>query len=489
MSDKKKVIVLGGGLAGLAAAIILVEREFHVTIIERKPFLGGRASSFPVITANSTRKKNLVENSQYTLIDHRDKGAFIDNCQHVLLKCCTNLLDFYRRIGVGKYIRFVDHYLFQNFQGDKGVIKGSRLPAPFHLLPSFLQFKCLSWKDRLAVVYAFFCMFFEQNKFNRLDQITMLDWLRTHRQSAQAIEVFWRTFLVSALNEDLEKASAKYGVKVCIEGLLKNSNSFQMGVPIVPLEKLYTQPCLKFLKDRGAEVKLRSTVNRIEVIDSKVSGIKLNDGTKLEADYYLSSLPPEALLSVFDKAIVNESRYFSKLRLFHFSPIISIYLWFDKPITDLTYLAVSERKVQWIFNKTNKNHHSNPNNHLSVVISASRELLSFQKAEILKIVLKDLNEIFPGTQGSQLLNSIVIKEPFATFSCCVGCDQIRLEQKSPLSNLLVAGDWTNTGWPPTMESAVRSSYCCAELILEAEGKSESLLKPDLPPDGISRWLF
>ena len=118
------------------------------------------------------------------------------------------------------------------------------------------------------------------------------------------------------------------------------------------------------------------------------------------------------------------------------------------------------------------------NNHLSVVISASREFLFLQKADILRIVLKDLNKILPATQGSQLLNSIVIKEPFATFSCSVGCDQIRLEQKSPLSNLLVAGDWTNTGWPPTMESAVRSSYCCAELILEAEGRSETLLKPD-----------
>jgi len=489
MSSKKKVIVLGGGLAGLAAAVILVEREFHVTIIERKPFLGGRASSFSIITANSIQKKFLAENSQSSLIDHRDKGVFIDNCQHVLLNCCTNLLDFYKRIGVEKYIRFVDHYLFQNFQGNEGVIKGSRLPAPFHLLPSFLQFKCLPWKDRLAVVYGFACMFFEQSNFNRLDQVTMLNWLRTHGQSARAIEVFWRTFLVSALNEDLERASAKYGVRVCIEGLLKNSNAFQMGVPTVPLEKLYTQPCLKFLRERGAEVRLRSTVNRIEVIDSKVSGIKLNDGTEMEADYYLSSLPPEALLSVFDKAIVNESRYLSKLRRFHFSPIISIYLWFDKPITDLTCLAVSGRKVQWIFNKTNKNHNSNSNNHLSVVISASREFLFLQKADILRIVLKDLNKILPATQGSQLLNSIVIKEPFATFSCSVGCDQIRLEQKSPLSNLLVAGDWTNTGWPPTMESAVRSSYCCAELILEAEGRSETLLKPDLPPNGISRWLL
>ena len=187
MSSKKKVIVLGGGLAGLAAAVILVEREFHVTIIERKPFLGGRASSFPILVDNSTQKKNLTENSQSALIDHRDKGVFIDNCQHILLNCCTNLLDFYRRIGVEKYIRFVDHYLFQNFQGNEGVIKGSRLPAPFHLLPSFLQFKCLPWKDRLAVVYGFACMFFEQSNFNRLDQVTMLNWLRTHGQSARAI--------------------------------------------------------------------------------------------------------------------------------------------------------------------------------------------------------------------------------------------------------------------------------------------------------------
>ena len=478
----------------MAAAVTLADHDFQVVLVERKPILGGRASSYLLPQSNildelPTVDQSSVQKDGPSLADHSVHEPSVDNCQHVLMKCCTNLLDFYHRISAEEGITFFDHYIFLDRQGTLSMLKGSRWPAPFHLLPSFLTFKLLSWRDRLAVGYALFRMLLEQNRLEQLDQVSMLDWLLEHGQTSRTIETFWRTILVSALNEDLEVASAKYGIQVFTEALLKNSQGFHIGIPSIPLRELYTDPCLRVLKARGADVRLRATVTKIEVVDSRVGGVLLGDGTKLVGDYYLSGLPPQVLLRLLPETLVNHSQYFSKLRRFHFSPITSIYFWFDQSITDLEYLAVVERKIQWVFNKKISLQGSNDKGYLSLVVSASRNLLHLRKEQIVEIALRDLHEIMPSSKSATLLKSVVIKEPAATFSCRVGCDANRLEHQSPLKNLLVAGDWTRTGWPPTMESAVRSSYRCAEIILKTEGNPTSLLQPNLPAGGFTRWFW
>jgi len=494
MAIPKKVIILGGGLAGLAAAVTLADHDFQVVLVERKPVLGGRASSYllpqsKILNKVPTVYQASVQQDVPSLADQSGHETFVDNCQHVLMKCCTNLLDFYHRISAEQGITFFDHYVFLDRQGGVSMLKGSRWPAPFHLLPSFLTFKLLSWRDRLAVGYALFRMLLEQNRLEQLDQVSMLDWLLKHGQTSRTIEIFWRTILVSALNEDLEVASAKYGIKVFTEALLKNSTGFHIGIPSVPLRELYTEPCLRVLKARGGEVRLRATVTKIEVVDSRVAGVLLGDGTKLVGDYYLSGLPPTVLLRLLPETLVNQSQYFSKLRLFHFSPITSICFWFDQSITDLEYLALVDRKIQWIFSKKISLQGSSDKGYLALVVSASRNLLHLRKEKIVEIALRDLHEVMPSSKSATLLKSVVIKEPAATFSCRVGCDANRLDHQSPLENLIVAGDWTRTGWPPTMEGAVRSSYRCAEIILKAEGNPTSLLQPNLPAGCLTRWFW
>lgn len=493
MNTPKRVVILGGGLAGLAAAVTLADRQFEVVLVERKPFLGGRASSYPAPRSDpSPRKAPEPHSGPGNASPAEDGGgrtALVDNGQHVLMKCCTNLLDFYRRIRVGEGIAFFDRYLFVDRQGALSMLKGSFLPAPLHLLPSFLSFKLLSWRDRLWVGYALFSMLREQRRLQQLDGISMFDWLCHRRQTVPAIETFWRTVLVSALNEDLEVVSARYGIQVFTEAMLKNPAAFHVGVPTVPLGKLYTEPCVDFLKARGGEVRLRNTVTGIEVADGKVAGVRLGDGGRLAGDYYLSSVPPQVLLKLLPESLVEQSDYFSKLRRFEFSPIISIYFWFDRPITELPQVAVVGREVQWVFNKKRTIEGSRRSDYFSLVVSASRKLMPLGRQEIVEIALRDLHEVMPSSRTAKLLRSVVIKEPYATFSCRVGCDRNRLDQQSPLENLWVAGDWTRTGWPPTMEGAVRSSYRCAELILEAEGRAERLTQPDLPATGISRWLW
>jgi zeta-carotene desaturase len=415
---------------------------------------------------------------------------YVDNCQHVLLKCCTNLIDFYRRLGVQDGIAFHERFVFLDRQGRLATLQGTPLTAPLHLVPSFSRFAPLTWKDKLAIAYASFCMLREEHRLQELDRVTMLDWLHQHRQPVHAIETFWRTVLVSALNEDIEVASARYGLKVFLDGMLKHREAFHLGVPVVPLSQLYTEPCLNYLRKRGSEVRLRSSVTQIGIESSRISGIVLSDGTELTADYYVSSVPPDVLAKLLPAEEVERCQYFARLRCFETSPITAIYLWLDREVTDLEYAAPLGREIQWIFNKAPKVQRGGqkPGHHLGIVISASRTLLALGRQQIVDIALRDLRELFPAARKATLLNSLVIKEPFATFSCRTGCDELRPTQKSPLENLFVAGDWTQTGWPPTMESAVRSGYRCAELILEAQGIKARLIQPDLPAQGLARWL-
>jgi squalene-associated FAD-dependent desaturase len=503
MPREKEVIILGGGLAGLAAAVVLADEGFQITVLERRPFLGGRASSYPVpnsqrlnSTTNSETRKSTPSQSDEAgesssgLAQETAKEAYIDNCQHILMKCCTNLLDFYRRLSVDHLITFFDRFTFLDQHGRLATLKGAHLPAPFHLIPSFLQFHPLRWSDKLAVAYGMFCMMRERGLLQELDRTTMLEWLEKHRQTRGAIDVFWRPVLVSALNEQIELASARYGVKVFLDGFLNHPTSFHMGVPKVPLSKLYTEPCLKYLEARGGQVLLRRSAASIEANHSKVGGILMSDGTLIVGDYYLSSVPPDALLKLLPAPLVENSKYFSNLKRFESSPITSIYLWFDRPVTDLENCAILGHEIQWLFKRNDERRGVDQINHeyLALVVSASRRLVTLAPKDIIRLALDDLRAVLPNSDQSILLHSVVLKEPFATFSCRARCDEYRLEQKTPLDNFFVAGDWTKTGWPPTMEGAIRSSYRCAELILKAEGIDRKITQPDLPTRGLLRWM-
>jgi uncharacterized protein with NAD-binding domain and iron-sulfur cluster len=265
--------------------------------------------------------------------------------------------------------------------------------------------------------------------------------------------------------------------------MLCNKEAFHMGVPVVPLSLLYTEPSLKCLTALGSSVRLRTQAMRIMSEAGSVEAVELADGTQVSGDYYVSTLPPERLAKLLPDDLLRS--HFEKLDRFESSPITAIYLWFDREVTNLDYAALLGREIQWIFKKRAS---TDGSSYLGLVVSASNKLRSLGRREILEIALNDLKEIMPAVRSAKLQNGVVIKEPFATFSCRAGCDPFRPEPESPLSNFFLAGDWTNTGWPPTMESAVRSGYRCAELILKAEGKSVSILQPDLPKHRLARWL-
>src|SRR6266849_562095 len=233
-TQSPKVAVVGGGLAGLAAGCALAESGLRVTLFEKRPYLGGRASSY----------------------QHPGTGEVVDNCQHVLLGCCTNLLDFYRRARVQDKIRWYDKLTFLEPGGRASVIAPSSLPSPLHTALSFLRADCLSFRDKLSISRAMAALT-PSSPPDRGE--SFLDWLKRHGQTAQAIDRFWKTILVSALNEDLDQVSVPYAAQVIRESFLKSANAGRMGVPTVPLTELYTAAG-DYIRARGGEIQLRAGV-------------------------------------------------------------------------------------------------------------------------------------------------------------------------------------------------------------------------------------
>ncbi len=428
------VIVIGGGLSGLAAAAALGGAGCRVEVFEARPFPGGRATSFPLAPSD-------------------EASAQIDNCQHVLLRCCVNLLDFYTRLGVRDHIRFYREFYFIEPGGRTSTLRRGLLPAPFHFTESFARIRFLTVADKIAIARGLLALRRERTRRDDLDRITMLDWLREKRQTQPAIDRFWRQVLVSAINEDVDRLAARHGFQVFWLGFLARADAYEMGVPAVPLGELYGAKRWQVAGD--VSLRLRAPVDAIDA-EGIVAG-----GVRHQADYYVCALPFERLPAVGLPAPA-----------FEHSPITGIHLWFDRPVTDLPHATLLDRTVQWMFNKSE-------GRYLQLVVSASRELAAVGRADIIALALKELAEFFPCVRDAKLEKAHVIKELRATFSAAPGTEQLRPVTRTGRPDLFLAGDWTRSGWPATMEGAVRSGYLAAEAILEAAGRPQRILLPDI----------
>ena len=457
------VVVIGGGLAGLAASIPLAEHGLRVSLLEKHPRLGGRATSYLL-----------------------SSGEYIDNCQHVTLRCCTNLEDFYRRLGVSDKIKYYDRLVFADSKGQRGAIQASWLPAPFHLAPSFAGFPLLDWKDKRAIIRAMFRIVRTRGQPRLSREMTMLDWLKQNRQTQNTIHRFWRVVLVSALNEELDRTDAAYGIAVFWKAFLSNRDGFGMGIPAVPLEALYASAANVLQRGNG-HVRTRCGAAGLEISNGDVAGIRLENGSVLNGDYYLAAIPSHRLLQILPSHLRDRDE-FAKIRMLNVSPITSVHLWFDEPVMPEPFLTSMDQTIQWIFNKTALCCPSAAGQYLQVVISASHALTRQSQQDIISMCRKELVDLIPASREAKLQRAVVIRENAATFAPEPGCDRWRPNERTSLRNLFLAGDWIQTGWPATMESAVRSGYRVAETILALEGKAVRLVRPELPASGLVRWL-
>ena len=430
-----KVLIAGGGLAGMSAAAALGGAGFDVELFESRPFLGGRATSYPVPASPE------------------EQAETIDNCQHILLRCCVNLLDFYERLGIRDRIRFYREFYFIEPGGRISILRRGRLPAPLHFAGAFLRMACLSRADKVGIARALGALRRERTRRTDLDKVSMLDWLLQKRQTPRAIDRFWRQVLVSAVNEDLEHMAARHGFQVFWLGFLSRADSYEMGIPSVPLAELYSADAWRRIG--SVQIRTRCSVERIGPEGFRVAG------ELRTADYYICALPFERLETLGLSAPA-----------FTHSPITGIHLWFDREITTLPHATLLDRTIQWMFNK-------NGGRYLQLVVSASRDLTSLSRNEIIEIAIGDLRLFFPRVREAQLLKAHVVKEQRATFSAAPETETLRPATNSGLRNIFLAGDWTRTGWPATMEGAVRSGYLAAEAVVRAEARPDRFLRPDL----------
>jgi squalene-associated FAD-dependent desaturase len=520
------VAVAGGGLAGLAAACALADSGFRVTLFERRPYLGGRASSY----------------------EHPGTGEVVDNCQHVLFRLCTNLVEFYQRIGVADKIRWYDKMTFLEPGGRATEMTSSFLPAPLHTAPSFLRFPFLTTADKLAITRALVPLTLTTQPDTGQ---SFAHWLEHHGQTHNTVERFWKPILVSALSEDLDRISIAYAAQVVRESM-KSTAARHMGVPTIPLTDLYNAAG-DYIRARGGELHFRQPLQgftptasgaQLQVRDQESADAPPLSRTLRQGgdfDFLVVALPFDALDRVLPQT--SDSTPLREM-LTHFepSPITGIHLWFDRQISDLDHAVLLDRTIQWMFHKSRlqpmrgeslteerpvsgrandldaenqaaerrqnaahgasrglvceenssapegrKNSHGGNPSYIELVVSASKTLIDKSRAEIVDLVLSEVREFFPAAREAKLVKSTVIKEIYAVYSPCPGIDAHRPSAQSPWPRVFLAGDWTATGWPATMEGAVRSGYQAAEAVAQAAGRGPvRFLVPDLPPSGLMR---
>lgn len=470
--SQARVAVAGGGLAGLAAASALSEVGIRVTLFEKRPFLGGRASSYV----------------------HPGTGEVIDNCQHVLFRVCTNLVEFYQRIGVAHQIRWYDEMTFIEPGGRVSKMKSSILPAPIHTAPSFLSFSFLNAADKISVARALVPLTL---RVQRDTGRSFQEWLDRHGQTPNAVARFWRPILVSALSEDLDRISVSAAAQVVRESM-KSPAARHMGVPALPLTDLYNAAG-EYVRARGGVLHYRCPVESFTADSSQVrvrvrGKVEKPSGALDEVfDYLIVALPFDALDRTLPDA-PQSAPIREKLSHFENSPITGIHMWFDRQISDLDHAVLLDRTIQWMFHKsrlqpirTQTANGQPAGSYIELVVSSSKSLIERSRNEIVDLALSEVREFFPAARDANLVKATVIKEVNATYSPRPGIDTYRPVATTEWPRVFLAGDWTATGWPATMEGAVRSGYLAAEALAHEAGVANArFLSPDLPPTGLMR---
>ena len=462
------VLVVGAGLAGLAAAVALSGSGAKVTLLERKPYVGGRAYSYV----------------------HPTLEEEIDS-QHVMLGCCTNLVDLCTLAGADKYIRWYERITFLEPGTEAHGVRRSEigpggLPAPPAATFNFLRAPMLGWRDKLGIVRGV-------TEFLRgypvSDEEPFTSWLARTGQTDLAVRHFWEPIVLATLNDSFDRCSTRYVGKVMHETLLRNSEGGRFGIPTQPLSTFYGA-FVRLAEKQGTEVRLRAGVERLERLPDDRWRTYLGDGTAIEAAQILLALPFEQTAKLLATAPVAPGieKVCANLRHFSHAPITTIHLWFDRPVTDLHSAALLDTRIQWMFNKTLIRSSSTGGQYLEITISGSFEELRRTREAILEPALAELARFFPKVREAKLLKSGVLKEARATFSVLPGLDPHRPSNEAPGDGLYLAGDWTRTDWPSTMEGAVRSGRLAAEAITrDAKGK-QTFLASDLPATGLVRLL-
>ncbi|HVZ95018.1 MAG TPA: hydroxysqualene dehydroxylase HpnE [Phycisphaerales bacterium] len=448
MTDRH-VIIVGGGIAGIAAALRLSEHGIRVTLLETRKKLGGRATSFTDVRT----------------------GHVIDNCQHVALGCCTNFLDLCARLGVRDKIDWRREIFWVEEGGRTSLLIPGILPAPAHFTASFLRASFLTMAEKLAIGRAMRAVMAEDPGEERAR--TFQDWLLGHGQSPAVIDKFWSPVIVSACNLSVDRVAASSALHVFREGFLAHRDAAMVGVPSVPLVEMYdgAEECIK---RGGGDVRLGCGVEEI-----RPDRVRTTACEEIVADRVICAVPFERAVRIVAEDVRRMDGRFGDMALLRHSPILGVHLVFESPVLPMHSAVLVSRPTQWLFRK------DDAGVMVHAVISAADEWIELTEAEITERVLADIHACFPKSRGVKLVSSRPVKEKLATFAPTPGSDDARPATEGP-SGLILAGDYVQTGWPATMEGATRSGYMAAAAVL---GESrERFLQPSLKTGMFARMM-
>jgi len=437
------IAVVGAGLAGLAAACDLAELGYSVAVFERRPWAGGKTYSHT----------------------EPEGGPSFDNGQHVFMGCTTEYQAFLQRLGTLRLTRRQRRLRVQvrDMDGHRAVIAADPLPAPFHLARSFAGYRHLTLRERLEVARALAAAIrVSEDRRAELGDVSFHTWLLEHGQSASLEQRFWDFLLLPTLNCRAAEASARDALFVLQEGFLKSSTSAAIGVASVGLSELHVKPAIRYIEARGGTVATGAEVVGFETHGSSVVGLRFRDGGTQAFDGYVCAVPHTALPELLPRDFAQSDEMVA-LRELPTAPIINLHCWFDRPVAGFAFAAFVGCELQWVFNRDRLDRAgSAPDHHVVVSLSGAQQYMALTKRELQERFLPQLRSVLPEARDATLLRFAVIKEPEATFVPAPGI--ARPSNRTPYSNLVLAGAYTATGWPATMESAVRSGRRAAGLL-------------------------
>ena len=439
MSARRHTVgIIGGGFAGLASAVFLDALGCEVTLFERKSILGGRAYAFP----------------------DRKTGSTVDNGQHLLIGAYHETLKLLENIGAARHLYYQKKTDVPLFSDDHrmGRFRLPNLPPPLNMLAGLMCLPAFRFREKIGFLKLGreLLRLKQGNPRISLDQ-SVDDWLGVLGQSEHTRLNFWDPLTLAVLNDDPNVAGARWLTAVLVKGFLGTRQDARLILPRDNLNEILAKPAQAYLEMRGQKIRTGTGIAKIHILDDRVQGLELDNGEVFKADTYFSAVPFSPLCRLIPAGFVENEPYFSNLQHLKTSPIVSINLWFDRDILPHDFIGVAGRQVHWYFNKNRIYDITHPPYHYMGVVSGAYSFIEKTKEEILKIAQNELHDVAPASSSAHLIHSLVNKEREATLSPRVGSEKFRPKQKSPFENFYVIGDWTDTGLPATIESAVLSA--------------------------------